>query len=54
MKDKKDKAEQKYQLLTKDGKAINIPVNGSLGLLALGDIGLLAWREKRKKMGDGV
>ncbi len=32
---------------TKDGKKYEVPVNGSLGLLALGDIGLIAWRKRR-------
>lgn len=34
---------------TKDGEKFDIPLEGSLGLLALGDIGLLAWRNKRAK-----
>ncbi|MEM9887208.1 MAG: hypothetical protein AAF849_15045 [Bacteroidota bacterium] len=34
---------------TKDGTAIEIPISGSLGLLAYGDIGLIAWRLKRQK-----
>jgi len=32
---------------TKDGRDISIPLGGSLGLLALGDIGLLVWRLKK-------
>tara|TARA_B100002052_G_C15431214_1_gene397132 strand:- start:144 stop:296 length:153 start_codon:yes stop_codon:yes gene_type:complete len=28
----------------------NIPEGGSLGLLALGDIGLIKWREKKAKI----
>jgi len=32
---------------TKDGQKFDVPVHGSLGLLALGDIGLMAWREKK-------
>jgi len=32
---------------TTTGEPYHIPAEGSLGLLALGHIGLLAWREKR-------
>lgn len=32
-----------------NGKEIQVPVEGSLGLLALGWQGLFAWREARKK-----
>ena len=35
-----------YTIETPDGEEFEIPVEGSLGLLALGDIGLLAWRSK--------
>ncbi len=28
-----------------------VPVEGSLGVLALGAVGILAWREKQKKEG---
>ena len=35
---------------TRDGAAYDIPEDGSLGLLALGYIGLVAWREKRALM----
>lgn len=31
-------------------KEIEIPVEGSLGLLAYGDLGLTAWREVRRKI----
>lgn len=31
----------------------DIPEEGMLGLLAMGDIGLKLWREKRKKTEDG-
>lgn len=34
----------------KDKEAYEIPEEGSLGLLALGYVGLMAWREKRKQM----
>lgn len=36
-------------LLTEDGQNFEIPVNGSLGLLALGYKGIMLWREKRKQ-----
>jgi len=31
---------------TVDGKPYDVPVEGSLGLLALGYIGVMMWREK--------
>lgn len=31
---------------TMDGKSYDIPVEGSLGLLALGYVGIMMWREK--------
>lgn len=37
------------QLRTKDGAPYDVPVEGSLGLLALGYVGLMAWREARVK-----
>lgn len=48
MKNKSDE----IQLMDKDGKPVEIPVEGSIGLLALGHIGLLAWRKKRKEVAD--
>ena len=35
-------------------KEYQIPVKGSLGLLALGDIGLIKWREKKEKFKSKV
>jgi len=32
--------------------AFEVPVEGSLGLLALGAAGIKAWREKRKSMSE--
>ncbi len=32
-----------------DNASLEIPVDGSLGLLANGDLGLIAWRIARKK-----
>ncbi len=31
---------------TLDGKAYDVPIEGSLGLLALGYVGVMLWREK--------
>ncbi len=36
-------------LTTRDGQTFEIPVGGSLSLLALGDVGLTAWREAKLK-----
>ena len=36
--------------MKKTAKKYEIPKGGSLGLLALGDIGLVKWREKRAEM----
>jgi len=35
---------------SKDGQSIEIPYDGNLPLLALGDIGILLWREKRRQI----
>ncbi len=35
---------------TKDGEDFEIPEEGSLGLLALGYVGLMAWRQKRNEV----
>jgi hypothetical protein len=37
-------------LTTKDGKPVEVSEEGSLGLLALGYIGLILWREKRQQI----
>ena len=34
---------------TTTGEAFHVPPQGSLGLLALGDIGVIAWRQAREK-----
>lgn len=39
-----------YVFHTRDGKAFEIPADGSLGLLALGDLGTIAWRKKRMEV----
>ncbi|HMQ07664.1 MAG TPA: hypothetical protein PKC30_10220 [Saprospiraceae bacterium] len=41
------KKQNKTRAKTQDGKAYEIPVEGSLGLLASGYKGILLWREKR-------
>lgn len=38
-------------VLSIDGKPFEIPLEGSLGLLALGATGVLAWRRKREASG---
>ena len=38
----------KVDIKTEDGRDFDIPEQGSLGLLALGAKGLIAWRQKRK------
>ncbi len=40
---------QKIVFKDKDGNSFSIPPQGSLGLLALGDIGLTAWRQVREQ-----
>lgn len=47
----KNKSEE-IQILGTDGKPVEIPEEGSIGLLALGYVGLLAWRKKRKEVAD--
>ncbi len=37
--------------MTSEAKVVDIPVEGSLGLLALGAVGIRAWRQKQKEMG---
>ncbi|MBW8051164.1 MAG: hypothetical protein FVQ77_12655 [Cytophagales bacterium] len=46
---KKDDTSE-MSIITEEGKKHEVPVEGSLGLLALGAKGLLAWREKREKV----
>ncbi len=41
--------EKIFQFQTKDGEPFDIPIEGSLGVLALGDLGLIAWRQKRRQ-----
>jgi len=35
-------------LKDKDGNHIEIPLTGSMGLLALGDLGVIAWKLRRE------
>jgi len=41
---------QKIQLAGPDGAPYDIPVGGSIGLLALGDLGTIAWRQKLRSI----
>ncbi len=41
---------QQIHLAGPDGKLIDIPPGGALGLLALGDVGIIAWRQKRLQL----
>lgn len=34
-------------LISTDGQSFSVPIGGSLGLLALGDVGLAAWRQAK-------
>ena len=36
----------KSKLTTEKGEAYEVPIKGSLGLLALGYVGTMLWREK--------
>jgi len=38
--------DQHIQLTGPDGRPFEIPAGGSIGLLALGDVGTIAWRQK--------
>lgn len=40
---------ERAAITTKDGKQYEIPINGSLGLLAIGYRGLMAWRYHRNE-----
>lgn len=39
-------------LQTKDGSPFKIPIKGSLGILALGHVGIHLWRTKRMEHKD--
>lgn len=44
--------EKKVVITTSDGKPFIVPPQGSLGLLALGYVGLIAWRKARRNYND--
>ncbi len=44
------KPQNEITLRDKEGQLIDIPVGGSLSLLAWGDLGHYAWRQKRAKL----
>lgn len=46
--------DEKIIITTKEGNPIEVPPEGSLGLLALGYKGLIAWRQARMKAGKQV
>ena len=48
-KDTEKSGSKNTPLITHDGKPFEIPVEGSIGLLALGATGLMLWREKKKQ-----
>jgi hypothetical protein len=48
---KKPEQATKHGIVGPDGKPFEIPEKGSIGLLALGYRGLMAWREKRIEAG---
>lgn len=37
------------ELIDENGQPFEAPAEGTLGLLALGHLGLIAWRQKRQK-----
>lgn len=41
-------------LLTEQGQVFEIPAGGSLGLLALGYLGLMAWRDVRRNTSNST
>ncbi len=41
--------EEKKVVITLQGKPFEVPPGGTLGVLALGNIGIRAWREARKQ-----
>ncbi len=38
--------QQQFELRMPDGQPLDIPIDGAIGLLALGDVGIIAWRQK--------
>jgi len=43
---------ESLKLISSDGEKMDIPPEGMLGLLALGAVGIKAWRQARKKAGE--
>lgn len=41
---------EEIKIKTLDGKVYEVPVEGSLGLLALGYVGVMKWREKIREV----
>ncbi len=37
------------EIKSKDGRQFKVSARGSLGLLALGDLGVIAWRQAREQ-----
>ena len=48
------KVSKSDQIYTKEGKPFEVPEGGSLGLLALGYKGLVAWRAKRLQVSQDL
>ena len=46
----KNTASNNLKIQTEAGKNYEIPFEGSLGLLASGYLGIMAWRQKRKEV----
>jgi hypothetical protein len=44
-----EQPKQKLMITTEDGELFQVPPEGSLGLLALGYKGLIAWRQARRQ-----
>ncbi|HIE02847.1 MAG TPA: hypothetical protein EYP59_21625 [Thiotrichaceae bacterium] len=40
------------KFISPEGKEMDIPPEGALGLLALGAVGIKAWRQARKEAGE--
>ncbi len=49
-KNSKSNERNELKILTKEGKEFEVPAEGSLGLLALGAVGIQAWRKKQREM----
>ncbi len=43
---------EKLKLISPDGEKMDVPPEGMLGLLALGAVGIKAWRQARKEAGE--